>query len=397
MRKKHEYGGSLFPAAMILFVLTAFALPALRADNASAFLPALAAAGILTLISLLLPRLLHLDRSLLNLTALFSVLSLWMLFRFREESLIPAFAACGFSFLLLPLCALWIHRLQREDVLPLILAGVTPVLLLLAVFVPLPFRTDVTLMPLFVLSLAGLLNQRWLVLSLVFILLCPVLLAFGGAFFSGVLWLLCGLAMLCAASGTLTVGLLAFLASGILIGAGISLLPSASAALSSWLALLKGEVSALSPASPEALSLAAAFSGGWFGTGIGFEPYTLFPESCPAFLPLFFSTFGWVCGLCLLLLFALLVTRCASAAADARSSFPGLIALGCAVMLGLQGLFSAGGSLGLLPWNGIPFPLTAENAGSYASGLCLLGFVSGVQRLNREALDEDSRLTMIAR
>ena len=66
-------------------------------------------------------------------------------------------------------------------------------------------------------------------------------------------------------------------------------------------------------------------------------------------------------------------------------------------MLGLQGLFSAGGSLGLLPWNGIPFPLTAENAGSYASGLCLLGFVSGVQRLNREALDEDSRLTMIAR
>lgn len=143
-------------------------------------------------------------------------------------------------------------------------------------------------------------------------------------------------------------------------------------------------------------SLMAIASGGLFGVGLGLGS----PKTIPVYYTDFIfavicEQFGLIFGLCVLLMYVALIWRGATTAMAARSSFHGLLAMGCTVMLGLQTFVIIGGVIKLIPLTGVTMPFVSYGGTSLVSSLCLVGLLQGVASLNEDDLKEDTRLALL--
>ncbi len=143
--------------------------------------------------------------------------------------------------------------------------------------------------------------------------------------------------------------------------------------------------------------LMAIASGGLFGVGLGLgSPRTIPVYHTDFIFAVICEQFGLIFGLCVLLMYVAIIWRGATVAMAARSSFHGLVAMGCTVLLGLQTFVIIGGVLKLIPLTGVTMPFVSYGGTSLISSLCLVGLLQGVASLNEDALREDTRLANYA-
>ena len=143
-------------------------------------------------------------------------------------------------------------------------------------------------------------------------------------------------------------------------------------------------------------SLMAIASGGLFGVGLGLGS----PKTIPVYYTDFIfavicEQFGLIFGLCVLLMYVAIIWRGATTAMAVRTSFHGLLAMGCTIMLGLQTFVIIGGVIKMIPLTGVTMPFVSYGGTSLVSSLCLVGLLQGVASLNDDDLKEDTRLAML--
>jgi len=133
-------------------------------------------------------------------------------------------------------------------------------------------------------------------------------------------------------------------------------------------------------------ALMAIGSGGLFGLGLGLG----LPRTIPAYHTDFIfavicEQFGIVFGLCVILVYIVLLLRGFSIALRARQSFYAMLAFGCTVLLGIQTFVIIAGVIKMIPLTGITMPLLSYGGTSLLSCMVLLGLLQGVNaRINAE-------------
>ncbi len=139
--------------------------------------------------------------------------------------------------------------------------------------------------------------------------------------------------------------------------------------------------------------LMAIASGGIFGVGLGLGSPTTIPIYHTDFIfAVICEQFGLIFGGCVLLMYAVLIWRGATVAMAARTSFHGLMALGCTTLITLQTFVIIGGVLKLIPLTGVTMPFVSYGGTSMISSLCLVGLLQGVASLNEDDLRTDARI-----
>jgi rod shape determining protein RodA len=182
-----------------------------------------------------------------------------------------------------------------------------------------------------------------------------------------------------------------------------------------WMALLTGGVIAMAPAAVGALAgyqrerlfcflnpyadpqgacyqlvqaLNAVGSGGWFGQGL-----TAGRQNQLGYLPVQTTDFiftvvaeelGFVGGLLLLALFALLVWRILVIGWGARDALGSMVAYGLASMILFQLMVNVGMVIGIMPVTGIPLPFITYGGSSMISLLFGMGILESVRMNSRK-------------
>ena len=143
-------------------------------------------------------------------------------------------------------------------------------------------------------------------------------------------------------------------------------------------------------------SLIAIASGGLFGVGLGLGSPRDIPEYTSDFIfAVVCEQFGVLFGLCVLLIYVVIILRGVSIAIASRESFHALLAMGCVVILGVQTFVIIGGVIKLIPLTGVTMPFVSEGGTSLVSCLCLVGMLQGVASRNEDLLKEDARLASL--
>jgi len=143
-------------------------------------------------------------------------------------------------------------------------------------------------------------------------------------------------------------------------------------------------------------SLIAIASGGFFGVGLGLGSPRDIPEYTSDFIfAVLCEQFGIIFGLCVLLIYVMIILRGVSIATASRESFHALLAMGCVLILGVQTFVIIGGVIKLIPLTGVTLPFVSEGGTSLVSCLCLIGMLQGVASRNEDLLKEDARLARL--
>ncbi len=136
-------------------------------------------------------------------------------------------------------------------------------------------------------------------------------------------------------------------------------------------------------------ALNAVGSGGWFGQGLtagrqnqlGYLPV----QSTDFIFTVVAEELGFLGGLLLLALFALLVWRILVIGWGARDALGGMVAYGLASMILFQLLVNVGMVMGIMPVTGIPLPFITYGGSSTISLLFGLGILESVRTHSRKA------------
>jgi len=127
-------------------------------------------------------------------------------------------------------------------------------------------------------------------------------------------------------------------------------------------------------------------SGGLFGVGLGEGKQKLFflPEAHTDFvLALAGEELGLVGTVTIMVLFAILVLKGFQIAGRARGPFGRYLALGIALLIGVQVLLNAGVVTGLLPTKGLTLPLVSYGGSSLVTSLLGIGILLSISRDRR--------------
>jgi len=127
-------------------------------------------------------------------------------------------------------------------------------------------------------------------------------------------------------------------------------------------------------------------SGGLFGVGLGEGKQKLFflPEAHTDFvLALAGEELGLVGTVTIMVLFAILVLKGFQIAGRARGPFGRYLALGVALLIGVQVLLNAGVVTGLLPTKGLTLPLVSYGGSSLVTSLLGIGILLSISRDRR--------------
>lgn len=137
-------------------------------------------------------------------------------------------------------------------------------------------------------------------------------------------------------------------------------------------------------------STIAIGSGGFFGKGL-FRSTQVRLNFLPAHHTDFiFSVIGeelgFLGGVAILVLYAIILWRCFQAASTAKDSFGQLVAAGITSMIFIHILINIGMTMGLMPVTGIPLPFLSYGGSSLMANLIAIGFVLNINMRCRKIL-----------
>jgi len=137
-------------------------------------------------------------------------------------------------------------------------------------------------------------------------------------------------------------------------------------------------------------ALLAIGSGGLFGVGLGQGT----PEKIPAYWNDFIfavicEQLGMVFGICVILVYALLIVRAVSVCMRSRRSFDLLLGCGVAALLGTQTFMIIAGVIKMLPLTGVTMPFMSYGGSSLISCMAMLGILHGIYARAQDELEDD--------
>ena len=133
--------------------------------------------------------------------------------------------------------------------------------------------------------------------------------------------------------------------------------------------------------------LIAIANGGLWGLGLGLGNPGVIPASYNDYIfTVICHEFGVLFGIIVLLIYLAIVLRGISIARRTDNAFYALLALSCAVMLGLQTFVIVGGNIKLIPLTGVTLPFISYGGTSLVSSLCLVGVLQGISARTQAAL-----------
>ncbi|MBO7663007.1 MAG: hypothetical protein J6U01_06520 [Clostridia bacterium] len=366
----------------VLFFALSFLLLAVRKGDWRLYTLAAAWPAFCLISGLLFPVLVGMDRILLTLTHFISGILLLLTALWIPDRLL---------FMLIQLAAgcflmLFSLALSSSSGGKTAFSAGMGVLALVALLLPFVFALPVDtgysacVFLLFPLCLLGRNRQAGLGLLLYLAGLAPLLISGNWASAAG--WTLTGSFLLWIASGSWLTGILSFLSGAAGWIAGALFLPSM--ALQQLPRLSVSE-------------LAAAFSGGLFGSGPGLGS-ALPAADPPVIWPLIVLSeqFGILFLIGLILLYAFLLIRSASGALLARRELPALQTAGLILLPGIRAVLSLCALSGLIPVPASGFPLLSPDPLVYVTDLFAVGWIAGQLTSNNRDLDEDEHLAMLA-
>ena len=363
-------------AMILVFFASAFLLPACRTGDSALYLLGAAVPGFMLVLLLLPSRIVALDLPSLSaalalcglgilapaavypdmalaqgihcISSLFFLFAGAVIVRVFRPSLFFSAIAAGFSLVLLS-APLWLTGNSFST------AEGGTALLLVAVSAFLSMRLR---LPAVVLSLAGL----------------SLLLA-QADYSSSVVWSLACILLFWAASGSALWSLVTMLSIGSLLGGWIVFSPFSGFSL-------QGSALQRFPLFP------------LFPPGFESIPENAKTDSLFLFLG---NRYGLIILICAVLLLILLLMRGTSLALNARKAFHASLAFGAVLLLGMRALVFLSAFAGFLPVTPGEFPLITFSVSDLSAQFFLLGVLSGVSSRNETDLEEDVRLSMLAR
>jgi cell division protein FtsW len=139
----------------------------------------------------------------------------------------------------------------------------------------------------------------------------------------------------------------------------------------------------------------AIASGGWFGRGFGMSiektGYLPVPQADFIF-PVFVEEWGFIGGLTLLMIFAVLAWRGFIIARRAPNRFSALVAVGLTTMIIIKAFINLGAVTGLLPVTGVPLPFISYGGTSLVVNLAAMGILLNISRYTLEHEPEADQL-----
>jgi cell division protein FtsW len=134
------------------------------------------------------------------------------------------------------------------------------------------------------------------------------------------------------------------------------------------------------------MAMSAINSGGFLGSGPGGAIYKFFlPVQFSDFIfAVFGEEFGLIGIVLLILLYYMLVREIVHIGIKVEDTFAKVYIVGFAFLIGLQILFNAGVSLGILPVTGITLPFVSYGGSSIIALLAGLGVVINIAYTNRD-------------
>ena len=137
-------------------------------------------------------------------------------------------------------------------------------------------------------------------------------------------------------------------------------------------------------------ALLAIGSGGLFGVGLGQGT----PEKIPAYYNDFIfavvcEQLGMVFGICVIVVYVLLVMRGVSLCMRSRRSFDLLLGCGVCAMLGVQTFMIVAGVIKMIPLTGVTMPFMSYGGSSLISCMAMMGILHGIGARAQEELEED--------
>ncbi len=142
-------------------------------------------------------------------------------------------------------------------------------------------------------------------------------------------------------------------------------------------------------------SLIAIVNGGFWGTGLGLGNAYVIPANTTDFVfSIILNEFGWLFGICVILLYLLLFLRGIGIALRSASRFNAMLAMGSSVLIALQAFIILGGNINMIPLTGVTLPFISYGGTSMLSSLSIMGILQGVASLNENEMEEDRELAM---
>lgn len=137
-------------------------------------------------------------------------------------------------------------------------------------------------------------------------------------------------------------------------------------------------------------ALLAIGSGGLFGVGLGQGT----PEKIPAYWNDFIfavicEQLGMVFGVCVIIVYALMIVRSVSVCMRSRRSFDLLLGCGVAAMLAIQTFMIVAGVIKMIPLTGVTMPFLSYGGSSLVSCMAMMGIVHGIYARAQNELEED--------
>ena len=137
-------------------------------------------------------------------------------------------------------------------------------------------------------------------------------------------------------------------------------------------------------------ALLAIGSGGLFGVGLGQGT----PEKIPAYWNDFIfavicEQLGMVFGICVIVVYVLLLVRAVSVCMRSRRSFDLLLGCGVAALLGIQTFMIVAGVIKMIPLTGVTMPFMSYGGSSLISCMAMMGILHGIYARAQNELEDD--------
>ncbi len=406
MREKSKNPAKLLIAAVMLFYFSAFLLIAAKELPASynALILAFAVPAIIWVGAMVLPKLFPGDQLLLSLVNFLCALGVLVLYSTDPANGIRQCINYGVGVMAMVVCVFIIRGIKKWE--PLVYFMIPLTLLFLAS--PLIFGREVngaknwiyiggiSLQPSelakipYLIILAHFMSRRkmlpWLTLGVGCMLILMLQKDLGTALvYYGVTLLL-----YYASTSNIPLTLLGIAGGGIAAVVGYDMFAHVKKRVAIWINPWRDP---LGSGYQIVQSLIAIANGGLIGVGLGLGNPTAIPiYYTDMIFAVICEQFGIVFGLCVLMMYVLLIVRGFYIAADARHSFHGLLAMGCIILIAFQTFLIVGGVIKLIPLTGVTMPFISYGGSSLLSSLCIVGLLQGVGSMNEEDIKEDTRL-----
>ena len=242
---------------------------------------------------------------------------------------------------------------------------------------------------------AVLLSRRKLLLSMAFTGICLLTLVLQKDMGTAMLYYVTALSMMYVATGSIP------LLTGGIVGAGTALVLGYNLLKRMGFAHIDRRITAwLNPwgsyeneGFQTVQSLLAIVNGGPFGMGLGVGNASRIPlRDTDSIFPFIVNEMGIIFGVCMILIYIMILLRGVGIAMRCNGRFHALAALGCSVMLAFQTFVIIGGNINLIPITGVTLPFISYGGTSMLASLSLTGVLLGIESCNDHDIAEDARL-----